>query len=48
MQEYVQEDVSACDRQDKMDVELQGKEHVLEMKMHTEFKKWKIWMRGKK
>lgn len=35
----MQGDVSGCDRTVKIDIELQGKEYVLEMEMHTELKK---------
>lgn len=35
------------DREAKTDAELQGKEYVSEMKMHTEFKKWNTSMRWK-
>lgn len=44
----MQGDVSVCDRKVKIDVELQGKKHVLEMKMHTELKKWNASTRGEK
>lgn len=44
----MQGEVSACDRKVKMDGKLQGKNQVLEMKMHTELKKWNSSMRGEK
>lgn len=47
MQEHMQRDMSACDMKVKIDVELQGKENVLEIKMHADLRvkhfseKWK-------
>jgi len=49
MQEHMQGDVSACDdRKVYIDAELQGKEHVSEIKMHIDLKKWNTSMKGEK